>query len=103
MFFHLTKRKLRSMKKAGRIDCGDRGILSFGIFGERLRDEDAGVIDQRVDAAKPGNAFEYRALSGGTLTYVAPHRNNLIIVVWLDCSRNRDNPVVAIAIRLDQR
>src|SRR4051812_14310717 len=102
MFLHFTERKLRSVEETGGIDSSDRSVLSFGVFGERLRDEDAGVVDQRVDTSEAGNGFEYCALSGGTLTDIAPDRNDLIIFARLDCTRDGDNSVVAIAICLDQ-
>jgi hypothetical protein len=93
---------LRYVKEAGEIDAQDRGAVGLGVLGERLGDEDAGVVDERVDAPEPGHAFGDRPLGGLAIGDVAGHRDDFIIVRRLDRARGRDHPVVAIAVRLDE-
>ena len=45
---HSGDRALRDVEKAGQIHCSDELVVRHGVLGERLGDEDAGVVDQRV-------------------------------------------------------
>ena len=42
-------------EEAAEVERQNRSVIVVGIVGERLGDEDAGIVDQRVDAAE---AFE---------------------------------------------
>jgi len=49
LLLHLADREPGDVEKAAEIDAEDRGLVLVRMVGERLRDEDAGVVDQRVD------------------------------------------------------
>jgi hypothetical protein len=58
---HLDHGALRDVKEAGEIDPENRRIIGLGIFRERLRDEDAGIVDQRIDPPKSSHPVRDRA------------------------------------------
>jgi hypothetical protein len=47
---------------------------------EWLGDEDAGVVDERVDAPEPGHTFGNRTLGRLAIGDVAGHRKDFVIV-----------------------
>src|SRR6516162_7794917 len=102
LLLHFGDGELRDVKEAGEVDAEDRRVVGRGVLGERLGDEDAGVIDKRVDAPEPGHSFGYRTLGGVRIGDVAGHREDLIIVRRLDRARGRNYPIAAIAVRLDE-
>lgn len=57
---HLLDGELGDAEEAGQVDTGHRVVVGLGVVGERLGDENAGVVDQGVDAAE--------ALNGGAAT-----------------------------------
>jgi hypothetical protein len=50
LLLHLGDRELRDVKEAGDVDAQDRRVVGLGVLRERFGDEDAGVVDERVDA-----------------------------------------------------
>jgi molybdenum-dependent DNA-binding transcriptional regulator ModE len=100
LLLHLGDGQLRDAKEAGEVDAQDRRVIGLGILGKGLCNEDAGIVDQRVDAAEAGDAFGNRALGGLPVGDVAGHREDVLIARRLDGSRGRDHAVVAIAIRV---
>ena len=94
LLLHLGDGELRDVKEAGDVDAEHRRVIGLGVLGERLGDENAGVVDQRVDAPEPGHASAIArsavfrsAMSPDTATN-SRHRG------WLDGARGRDHPVV---------
>jgi hypothetical protein len=53
LLFHLGDGELRHVEEADSVDAQGGGEVGFGIFGEGLGDEDAGIVDERVDAPEP--------------------------------------------------
>ena len=64
-------------KKPARLTPSDRREVGLGVLGERLGDEDAGVVDQRIDAAEPGHGFGDHALGGLRVGDVAGDGENV--------------------------
>ena len=89
-------------KKPARLTLSAPAIVGLGVIGERLGDEDAGVVDQRVDAAEPRHGFRDHALGGLGIGDVAGDGQDVVIVRRLDRARGGDDAVVAVAIRLHQ-
>ena len=54
---HLGDGELCDVKEPGDVDAHDRPVVGLGVRGERFGDEDAGVVDERVDAPEPCHAF----------------------------------------------
>jgi hypothetical protein len=57
LLLHLGDGELRHVKEARDIDAQDRRVVGLGVLSERFGDEDAGVVDERVDAPEPRHAF----------------------------------------------
>ena len=90
------------MEEAAEIDRNDRREILGGIVGERLGDEDAGIVDQRVDAAETLERLRYDLLRRRRIGDVAGNGQNIRIPRRLDRAGIGDDAVIAIAISLDQ-
>src|SRR3979409_1363053 len=102
LFLHLGDGELSDVKEAGKVDAQHGYVVGFGVLGEGLGDEDAGIVDERVDAPEPGHALGDHTLRRSPIGDVAGHREDFIIVRRLERSRRRDDAVIAIAVRLDE-
>ena len=58
LLYHLGDGELRDVKGASNVDAQDRREVGLGILGEWFGDEDARVVDERVDATEPGTPSE---------------------------------------------
>ena len=102
-FLHLGDGELGDAEEAGDVDAEDRGEVRLGVPGERLGDEDAGVVDERVDAPEPRHGFKDHAFGRLPIGDVAGDGKNLVVVRRLDRASRRDHAVIAIAIGPDER
>jgi hypothetical protein len=57
LIFHLRDGALRDVEEAGNVHVQHGRVIGVGILRERLGDEDAGVVDKRVDAPEPPHPF----------------------------------------------
>ena len=103
LFLHLGDGELRHMEKSGDVDAKNRRVVGLGVLGEGLGDEDAGVVDERVDAPEPRHALGNRALGRLPIGDVAGNRDDVVIVRRPHRARGGDHPVVAITIGFDER
>jgi hypothetical protein len=55
LLLHLGERELRDVEEAGDVDAQHGGEVVRGVLDERLGDEDAGVVDERIDAPEAAN------------------------------------------------
>jgi hypothetical protein len=99
---HLCDGQLRDVKEAREIDAQHRSIISLGILSERLGDEYASIVDERIDAPEPGQAFGNRTLGRLPVGNVAGHHQDLVIVARPDRSCRRDHTVIESAIGFDK-
>jgi hypothetical protein len=99
---HLCDGKLRDVKEAREVDAQHGRVISLSILSERLGDEYASVVDERIDTSESGQAFGNRTLGRLAVGNVAGHRQDLVIVGWPDRPRRRDHRVIAIAICFDK-
>jgi len=58
LLFHLGDGELRDVEESGEVDAQDGGVVGLGVLGEGLGDEDAGVVDECVDAPESLYGFE---------------------------------------------
>ena len=79
LLLHLGDGELRDVKEPADVDAQDRCVVGLGVLGERLADEDAGVVDERVDPAEPGHAFGDRTLGRLPIGNVAGDGNDVIV------------------------
>jgi hypothetical protein len=70
---HLPDNALSDVEEPGEIHGGDRGIVVWRVVGERLADEDPGVIDQAVDPPEPIERPLHHALGGPGIGDVTLH------------------------------
>ena len=92
----------RDVEEPGRADGQDGGVVGvvgLRVFGERLGDEDAGVVDERVDAPEPRHAFGDRALGRPSIGDVAADDQDIGVIRRADRTRRRRHSIVAVAIR----
>ena len=54
---HLRERELRDVEESGQVDAEDRCVIDLGVLCEWFRDEDASVVDERVDTPEPRHAL----------------------------------------------
>jgi hypothetical protein len=99
---HLGDGELSDVEEAGEVDADDGGEVGLGVAGEGPGDEEAGVVDERVDTPEPRHTFGDRAFRRLPVRDVAGHGQDIVIVRRLDRPRGCDHPVLALAIRLDQ-
>jgi hypothetical protein len=73
LLLHFRNRQLGNAEESGEVDAERAGEIGLAILGERFGDEDAGVVDQRVDTAEPGQAVGDHPLGGPGIGDVAGH------------------------------
>jgi len=64
LLLHFRNRQLGNAEESGEVDAERAGEIGLALLGERFGDEDAGVVDQRVDTAEPGQAVGDHPLGG---------------------------------------
>ncbi len=102
LFQHLGGGALRDVKEARDIDADIVGVVLGGELGEGLGKEDAGIVDQRVDASKTLQAFADDALGGFGQADVAWHGEDIGVCSGFDRTGTGDNAIVPIAIGPNQ-
>jgi hypothetical protein len=89
------------VEKSAEVDRQHSGIIVVGMLNEWLSDEDASIVDKRVDATESierlRNNFFCRYLIA-----VAGDRENIRSRRRLDLAGVRNHAVISIAICLDQ-
>ena len=100
---HLGDRELRHVKEPSEVDAEYRRVVGFAVLREGLRDEDAGIVDESVDMPEPRHAFGDRTLGRPSVSDVARNGQDIRVVGSSDRAGDRDDPVAATAIRLDER
>src|SRR5258706_3599383 len=68
---HLGDGPLGQPEETGEVDADHHGVILGGVVGERLRDVDAGVVDQVVNAAEPLQCPADDPVGGGRVGDVA--------------------------------
>jgi hypothetical protein len=100
---HLRDHALGDVKEAGQVHRGDMSVVGLGVLGERLRDEHAGAVDQRVDPSEPFDARRHEAVGGGGIGDVPRDDGYAGVVGSGDGARVRHHRVVQLAVGLNQR
>jgi hypothetical protein len=99
---HLGRDPLRDIEEAGEVGR-DLCVEILGrVVGERLGDEDAGIVDQRVDPAEARVCLFDNALCRRRIADISGHGKDVGITALLDGARRCHDPVVAVAEGLDQ-
>ena len=102
LLLHLGDGELRDVEEAGNVGAHHRRIVLGGVLRERLCDEDAGIVDQRVDTAKAGDGLRNHALGRLPVGDVAGNGEHVIVARRLDGTCGGDDAIIAIAKTLDQ-
>src|SRR5438270_4654278 len=100
---HLRHRALRHGEEPGEVDRDDVGVVLGGVIGERLGDEDASVVDQRVDPAELTQALADDRFGGGGIADVTLNGKHADVFRRLDGARVRDYRVAEFPVCGDER
>jgi len=68
---HLGDGPLGQPEETGEVDADHQGVILGCVVGERLRNVDAGVVDQGIDAAEPLQCSADDPVGGGRISDVA--------------------------------
>ncbi|MNR42399.1 hypothetical protein D3C85_1609090 [compost metagenome] len=101
LLLHLGGSELGDVEEPADVDRNGIGVVVLRVLRERLGIEDAGVVDQRIDAAELRHAFADDPLGDFALGNVAGDRQDVGIVRRLDVAGVGDDPIAAVAERLD--
>ncbi|MOA37346.1 hypothetical protein D3C78_1589280 [compost metagenome] len=93
LLFHLGDGELGDVEEAIDVHRQHIGVVFCGVRGERLGDEDPGVVDQGIDATETGHRFTDDTPGGFRFADVTGHGENVRIGGWLDRARSGDDPV----------
>src|SRR3981189_3803310 len=99
LFLHVGDGEVSDVKEAGKVDAQHGYVVGFDVLGEGLGDEDAGIVDERVDAPEPGHALGDHTLRRSPIGDVAGHREDFIPDWRLYPSPRRADAGIAIAVR----
>ena len=65
LLLHLRNHLLRHVKEAGDVRIHHQIVVFFGVVGERLRNEDSGIIDQQINTVEKLEGCIHHAGAGG--------------------------------------
>lgn len=97
-FLHLGDGELRDVEKPGDVDAQHRSEILAGVAGERLGDEDAGVVDERVNPPEPIDPCGDYALGRLGFRDIAGYGQNVVIIRPVNRTRRCDDPVTQASI-----
>src|SRR6266550_6686365 len=103
LFEHRRDRALRHGKESGEVDRDDVGVVLGGVIGQRLGDEDAGVVDQRVNPAELTQALADDLFGGGGIADVTLNGKHAGVFRRLDGARVRYYRVAEFPVCGDER
>jgi hypothetical protein len=84
---HLSDRELRHVEESREVNAEHRRVVGLAVLREGFRDEDAGVVDERVDAPEPRYAFGDRTLGRPPVSDVARNGQDVRVVGSSDRAR----------------
>src|SRR5216683_1472691 len=83
---HLGDGPLGQPEESGEVDAGHQGVVPGGVVGERIGDVDAGVVDERVDAAEASECSADDPAGGGAVGEVAVDGEHVWVLGRLHCA-----------------
>jgi hypothetical protein len=101
LFFHLVDRELGDVEEAVQVHRQHVGVVFGGVRGERFGDEDTGVVDQGVDAAKTCDGFTDDLLCDFRVADVARHGEDVRVGGRFDRTRRGDDFVIQVTEGFD--
>ncbi|MNI32307.1 hypothetical protein D3C73_862160 [compost metagenome] len=101
VFFHFGDGQLSDVEEAVQVHRQHVGVVFGGVLGERFGDEDAGVVDQGVDATETFDGFTDDFLRDFRVADVAGHGEDVRVGGRFDRTRGGDDFVVQVTECLD--
>ena len=98
---HQLDRALGHVKEACDICSDIAGVVVIRVGGERLGDERAGVVDERIDAAEAIQRLLEDLIRRVRVSNIPFHCHEVLITTWFDRSGSGNDTVVAIPKRLN--
>ena len=89
ILFHFRDGELGDVEEAAHIGRNDLRIVFFGVAREWFGDENAGVVDERIDAPEAGHGFAYHAFGCGRIRDITGNSQDIWIGRWLNGARGR--------------
>src|SRR5690349_9633009 len=83
---HVGDGPLGQPEEPGEVDAGHQGVVLGGVVGERLGDADAGVVDERADAAEASECSADDPVGGGGVGEVAVDGEHVWVLGRLHCA-----------------
>ena len=99
---HLGDGPLSQPEESAEVDADQQGVVLGGVVGERLGDEDAGVVDQGVDASETLQRSADDLVGGGGLGDVAVDGEHVGVLGRLHRAGGSDHAPALSAIGGDQ-
>jgi len=90
------------LEEAPQVDSSHGVIVLVGVVGERLGDEDAGIVDDGVDPAEAGQGRVHDAGANAPRGHVAGRGQYIRIIRLADRAGVRDHGVTKLAVGGDQ-
>ena len=90
------------LEESTQVHTRDCVVVLVGVVGERLADEDAGVVDERVDPTEPAQGGVDDPGPGAVLSHVDGHGQHLGIVRFSDGPGYCDDRVAELAVSGNQ-
>jgi hypothetical protein len=90
------------VEKPGEIHRGDELVVRRGVLGERLGDEDAGIVDQRVDPAEPLDRRRHDPVGGRGFGDVTGDGGHARVIGRCDRACVRHHRIAESAVGVDQ-
>src|SRR6516162_2564137 len=98
LFLHFSNHELRHVEEASEIDAQNGSVVGIRVLSERLGDENASVVDKRIDAAKPPHCLCNDTLGRSPLANVTAYCDDAIVCRRRYRSGGGDHTVAAISI-----
>jgi hypothetical protein len=99
---HFSDRKLRHVEEPSEIDVQNGSVVGVRVLSERLGDENAGVVNERVDAPKPTHRLRDDTVGRIPSANIAGYCHDAIVRGRLNRSGRGDHLVIAIAVCIDE-
>ena len=77
LLLHLRNYLLRHVEEAGDVGIHHQVVVFFGVFGERLRNKDSGVVNQQINTAEMFEGCVYHLEGGFPLAHISIHQDEI--------------------------
>lgn len=102
LLLHFGNGQSGDVKETSCVDGHDGSVVGVAVLGEGLGDEDARVVDERIDTAESGHAFGNHPFGRLRIGDIVADDQDIAVVRRSDRSRGSDHPIVTIPVGFDE-